>query len=122
MLNGHTYLHVFTRGTVTAVGYKDEVHECLREAHRAHLVDEFLEREDIHRMDWPFISSDLIRMEHVWNALGRSVVTRKAHPRTIQGLKTESLNVRSYRLYKRSCTSSFIPNYSTRQDLLRAAT
>ncbi|GFT78057.1 hypothetical protein TNCV_2820601 [Trichonephila clavipes] len=45
------------------------------EAHRDNLVDEFLEREDIHRMcvcvcvDWPVISPDLTSMEHAWDIL-----------------------------------------------------
>ncbi|GBM38350.1 hypothetical protein AVEN_170939-1 [Araneus ventricosus] len=71
MLDGRTPLHVFERGTVTGVRYRDEILEpyvrLLRgvvgpelilmdenaRPHRALLVDEFLESEDIRRMDWP---------------------------------------------------------------------
>ncbi|GBL93447.1 hypothetical protein AVEN_59656-1 [Araneus ventricosus] len=44
--------------------------------HGALLVDEFLESEDIHRMDWPARSPDLNPIEHVWDALGRAIATR----------------------------------------------
>ncbi|GBN75652.1 hypothetical protein AVEN_90780-1 [Araneus ventricosus] len=69
MLDGQTPLHVFERGIVTGVRYRDEILQpyvrLFRGAvgpefiliddnarpHRALLVDEFLESEDIHRMD-----------------------------------------------------------------------
>ncbi|GBM02766.1 hypothetical protein AVEN_40832-1 [Araneus ventricosus] len=69
MLDGRKPLHVFERGTVTDVMYRDEILEpyvrLFRGAvgpefilmddnawpHRALLVDEFLESEDICRMD-----------------------------------------------------------------------
>ncbi|GFX84824.1 esterase FE4 [Trichonephila clavipes] len=69
MLDGCTPLHVFKRGSVTGVRYRDvvlELHVCLFRStcdpefilmddnarpHRALLVDEFLESEDIRRMD-----------------------------------------------------------------------
>ncbi|GBM84654.1 hypothetical protein AVEN_136684-1 [Araneus ventricosus] len=70
MLDGRTPLHVFERGTVTGVRYRDETLESYvrlfrgavgpefilmddnAKPHRALLVDEFLESEDIRRMDW----------------------------------------------------------------------
>ncbi|GBN39097.1 hypothetical protein AVEN_161008-1 [Araneus ventricosus] len=60
--------------------------------HRALLVDEFLESEDIRRMDWPARSPDLNPIEHVWDALGRSIATRNPPPRTMQEMKTALLN------------------------------
>ncbi|GBO13859.1 hypothetical protein AVEN_267484-1 [Araneus ventricosus] len=96
MLHGRTPLHVFERGTVTGVRYRDEILEphvrLFRGAvgpefiltednarpHRALLVGEFLESEDIRRMDWPARSPDLNPIEHVWDALGREIATR--HP------------------------------------------
>ncbi|GBM74209.1 hypothetical protein AVEN_203409-1 [Araneus ventricosus] len=86
-------LHVFERGTVTGVRYRDEILEpyvrLFRGAvgpefilmddnarpHRALLVDEFLESEDIRRMDWLARSPDLNPIEHVWEALGREIAT-----------------------------------------------
>ncbi|GFU06288.1 hypothetical protein TNCV_4765831 [Trichonephila clavipes] len=55
-----------------------------REAYKAHLVDEFLESEDICRMDWPVSSPDLIHMKHAWDALEQAIVTLKPSPRTTQ--------------------------------------
>ncbi|GFW89334.1 transposable element Tcb1 transposase [Trichonephila clavipes] len=39
--------------------------------HRANIVDECLQSEDITRMDWPAYSPDLNPLEHVWDMLGR---------------------------------------------------
>ncbi|GFV45779.1 transposable element Tcb2 transposase [Trichonephila clavipes] len=38
--------------------------------HRANIVDECLQSEDITRMDWSAYSPDLNPMEHVWDMLG----------------------------------------------------
>ncbi|GFV28103.1 hypothetical protein TNCV_677911 [Trichonephila clavipes] len=51
---------------------------------RTHLVDEFLESEDIRRMDWPVRSPDLILIQHAWDALGRAIAARNSPLRTIQ--------------------------------------
>ncbi|GFW97425.1 DDE_3 domain-containing protein [Trichonephila clavipes] len=41
--------------------------------HRANIVDECLQSEDITRMDWT-------RMEHVWDMLGRRIAVRQPPP------------------------------------------
>ncbi|GFS71457.1 transposable element Tcb2 transposase [Trichonephila clavipes] len=81
MFDGRTPLHVFERGSVTGVRYRDEVLEpyirLLRGAcgpefilmddiarpNRALLVNEFLESEDIRRKDWSARSLDLYFIE-----------------------------------------------------------
>ncbi|GFU49520.1 transposable element Tcb2 transposase [Trichonephila clavipes] len=84
-LDGHTHRYVFAGGTVAAV-------RSQREAHRAALVDDFLEIEDMHRIDWPLRSADHIRIEHVCDVPGMVIASPKPLPRTIQGPKTEFLN------------------------------
>ncbi|KFM64796.1 Transposable element Tcb2 transposase, partial [Stegodyphus mimosarum] len=94
MLDGRTPLHVFDRGSVTGVRYKDEVlepyvrlfrsavgHEFILQdnntrPHKALLVDEVLESEDIRWMDWLARFPDLNPIEHVWDALTRAIATR----------------------------------------------
>ncbi|GBO45676.1 hypothetical protein AVEN_130191-1 [Araneus ventricosus] len=109
MLDGRTPLLVFERGTVTGVRYRNKIlvlYRLFRGAvgpefilmddnarpHRALLVDQFLESEDIRRMDWPATSPDLNPIEHVWDALGRAIATRNSPPSTNQEMKTALLN------------------------------
>ncbi|GFT97967.1 hypothetical protein TNCV_3064611, partial [Trichonephila clavipes] len=40
---------------------------------KAHLVDEFPEREYVCRLDWSVRSPNLTRIEHAWDALGRKI-------------------------------------------------
>ncbi|GFS68499.1 transposable element Tcb1 transposase [Trichonephila clavipes] len=46
--------------------------------HRANIVDECLQSEDITRMDWPAYSPELNPIENVWDMLGRRIAAR--HP------------------------------------------
>ncbi|GBM71614.1 hypothetical protein AVEN_259473-1 [Araneus ventricosus] len=98
MLDGRTPLHVFERGTVTGVRYRDEILEPYvrlfsfavgpefilmddnARPHRVLPVDEFLEGEDIRRMDWPARSPDLIPIEHVWEGNCNSQPPSENHP------------------------------------------
>ncbi|GFX49011.1 transposable element Tcb2 transposase [Trichonephila clavipes] len=60
--------------------------------HRALLVDEFLEGENIRRRDWPARSPHFNPIEHVWDALRRVIATRSHPPRTIQEMKSALMN------------------------------
>ncbi|GFV16041.1 transposable element Tcb2 transposase [Trichonephila clavipes] len=39
--------------------------------HRANIVDECLQSEDITRMDWPAYSPDFNPIQHVWDMFGQ---------------------------------------------------
>ncbi|GFU06470.1 DDE_3 domain-containing protein [Trichonephila clavipes] len=57
--------------------------------HRAIIVDEYLQTEDIPRMDWPAYSPDLNPIEHVWDMLCRRIAARQPPPlstRTSEGI------------------------------------
>ncbi|GFV46590.1 transposable element Tcb1 transposase [Trichonephila clavipes] len=47
--------------------------------HRANIVDECLQSEDITRMDWQAYSLDLNPIGHVWDMLGRRIAARQPH-------------------------------------------
>ena len=105
MQDTRTPLHVLDTGSVNAQRYRQEILEpyvrLFRDAvgpqfifmddnarlHKVRLVEDYLESEDIHRMDWPAKSPDLNPIEHAWYALGRAVATRQPPLRTIQELK-----------------------------------
>ena len=70
----------------SAVGPKFNLMDNNARPHRALLVDEFLESEDIRDMYW-LSSLQTSILEHVWDALGRAIESRNPPPRIIQCLK-----------------------------------
>lgn len=54
--------------------------------HRARLVREFLDAEDVQQMPWPACSPDMNPIEHAWDALGRAINERNNHPQNVQEL------------------------------------
>ncbi|GFV58463.1 transposable element Tc1 transposase [Trichonephila clavipes] len=55
--------------------------------HRARLVENMLEAETIHCMEWPACSSDLNPIEHVWDMLRRRIAERPSPPATVRDLE-----------------------------------
>ncbi|GFY10267.1 transposable element Tcb2 transposase [Trichonephila clavipes] len=55
--------------------------------HRANIVEECLQSEDIIRMDWPAYSPDLNPIEHVWDMLGRRIAARQPPPTCLPELR-----------------------------------
>ncbi|GFT80210.1 transposable element Tc3 transposase [Trichonephila clavipes] len=60
--------------------------------HRAKIVDECLQSEDITRMDWPAYSPDLNPIEHVWDVLGRRIAARQPPPTCLPELRRALLD------------------------------
>ncbi|GFT85260.1 transposable element Tc3 transposase [Trichonephila clavipes] len=60
--------------------------------HRANIVDECLQSEDIPRMDWPAYSPDLNPIEHVWDMLGRRIEARQPPPTCLPELRRPFLD------------------------------
>ncbi|GBL80410.1 Transposable element Tcb1 transposase [Araneus ventricosus] len=101
-----TDLHIYRRGSVTAVRYREEVLDPILKLHaaavgpsfvlmddtarphRAAIVDNFLECKGIERMECPSYSPDLNPIENIWNALGRAVCRCFPHPAALSDLET----------------------------------
>ncbi|GFU15646.1 transposable element Tc3 transposase [Trichonephila clavipes] len=60
--------------------------------HRENIVDEYLQSEDITRMDWPAYSPDFNPIEHVWDVLGRRIAARQPPPTFLPELRRTLLD------------------------------
>ncbi|GFU94885.1 DDE_3 domain-containing protein [Trichonephila clavipes] len=61
-------------------------------SHRANIVDECLQSEDITRMEWPAYSPDLNPIEHVRYMLGRRIAARQPPPTCLPELRRALLD------------------------------
>ena len=55
--------------------------------HRAHVVNFFLQDNDIARLEWPASSPDMNPIEHAWNRLKRAVYGRLDPPITLTDIR-----------------------------------
>ncbi|KAI3370536.1 hypothetical protein L3Q82_025296, partial [Scortum barcoo] len=105
-LGVRTALHVLTRGSLTAIRYRDEILRPLvrpyagavgpgfllmqdnARPHVAGVCQQFLQDEGIDAMDWPCppCSPDLNPIEHIWDIMSRSIHQRHVAPQTVQEL------------------------------------
>ncbi|GFX32212.1 DDE_3 domain-containing protein [Trichonephila clavipes] len=80
MTTGHIYRDVILEQHVRlfrgAVGAEFLFMDDNARPHRANIVDECLQSEDITRMDWPAYSPDLNPIEHEWDMLDRRIAAR----------------------------------------------
>ncbi|GFU50290.1 transposable element Tc3 transposase [Trichonephila clavipes] len=60
--------------------------------HRANIVDECLQSEDITRMDWPAYLPDLNPIEHVWDMLVLRIAARQPPPTCLPKLRRALLD------------------------------
>ncbi|KAI4877300.1 hypothetical protein NFI96_019883, partial [Prochilodus magdalenae] len=103
-LEGHTALHVLTRGGLTAIRYRDEILRphvrpyagavgpgflLMQDNARPHVAgvcQQVLQDEGIKVMDWPARSPGLNPIEHIWDIMSRSIHQHHVAPQTVQEL------------------------------------
>ena len=83
----------WTAPLLNMTGMEEEVlwyHVVLQDdnarSHRARIVQQFLQQNNVDHFDWPALSPDLSPIEHVWYILGQHVRQRVPRPRTLQAL------------------------------------
>ncbi|GFT56025.1 transposable element Tcb1 transposase [Trichonephila clavipes] len=89
ILGSRTDLHaqsVTIQATSIGMSFWNNMYLCAR-PHRANIVDECLQSEDITRMDWPAYSLDLNPIENVWDMLGRRIAARQPPPTCLPELR-----------------------------------
>jgi len=117
-LEGHTALHVLTRGTLTAIWYRDEILRPIVRPyagavgsgfllmpdnvrlHVAEVCQQFLHDEGIDAVDWPARSPDL---NPIGDIVSRSIHQRHVAPQTCQELTDALIQVWAEILQENIC-------------------
>ncbi|GFX72387.1 transposable element Tcb2 transposase [Trichonephila clavipes] len=91
MMTGHIYRDVILEQYVRLFRCAMDAESLFMDEnarpHRANIVDECLQSEDIARMDWPAYSPDMNPIEHVWDMLGRRISARQTPPTSLPELR-----------------------------------
>ncbi|GFY14045.1 transposable element Tcb1 transposase [Trichonephila clavipes] len=95
-MTGHIYRDVLLEQHVRlfrgAMGAEFLLMDDNARPHRANIVDECLQSEDITHMDWPAYSLNLNPIEYVWNMLGRRIAARQPPPTCLPELRRALLD------------------------------
>ncbi|GFV31845.1 transposable element Tc3 transposase [Trichonephila clavipes] len=95
-MTGHIYRYVILEQDVclfrAAIGAEFLFMDDNARPHRASIVDECLQSEDITRMVWPAYSPDLNPIKHVWNMLGQRIAARQPSPTCLPELRRALLD------------------------------
>ncbi|GFV80183.1 transposable element Tcb2 transposase [Trichonephila clavipes] len=95
-MTGHIYRDVILKQHVRlfrgAIGAEFLFMDDNARPHRANIVDECLQSEDIIRMDWPAYSPELNPIEHVRDMLGRRIAARQLSPTCLPELRRALLD------------------------------
>ncbi|GFT65902.1 transposable element Tc3 transposase [Trichonephila clavipes] len=94
-MTGHIYRDVIlehVRLSRGAMGNEFLFMDDNRRPHRANIVDEYLQLENITRMGWPAYSPDLNPIEHVWDMLDRRAAARQPLPTCLPELRRALLD------------------------------
>ncbi|GFU93526.1 transposable element Tcb1 transposase [Trichonephila clavipes] len=96
MMTGHIYRDVILEQHVRlfrgAMGAEFLFMDDNARPHRANIVDECLQSEDITRMDWPAYSPDSNPIEHVLDMFGRRIAVRQPPPICLPELRKALLD------------------------------
>ncbi|GFV75082.1 transposable element Tcb2 transposase [Trichonephila clavipes] len=83
-MTGHIYWYVILEQYVRlfrgAMGAEFLFMDDNARPHRANILDECLQSENITRMVWPTYSPNLNPIQHVWDMLGRRIAARQPPP------------------------------------------
>ncbi|GFU31747.1 transposable element Tcb1 transposase [Trichonephila clavipes] len=95
-MTGHIYRDVVLKQHVRlfrgAMGAEFLFMDDNARSHRANIVDEYIQSEDITRMDWPAYSPDLNPIGNVWDMLSRRIAARQPPPSCLQELRRALLD------------------------------
>ncbi|GFX23123.1 transposable element Tcb1 transposase [Trichonephila clavipes] len=95
-MTGHIYQDVILEQHVRlfrgAMGAEFLLVDDNARPHRANIVDEYLQSEDITRMVWPAYSPDLNPIEHAWDMLRRRIAARQPPPTSLPELRRALLD------------------------------